>query len=199
MSTSKHAEPAQAQDWPIRELNDVRALRALAHPLRIKLVEELLLDGPATATQLAERLGDTAPNCSWHLRHLARFGFVEEAGGGAGRQRPWRYVPQGNRWGSAEVEALAVDAAIDLVAAREYQALRDWLTGSAGEDQCWRDAAFVDQSFAWVTPAELKELDEAIQAVQLRYVRRITDPSSRPAGARPVRLMAWGVPARLNT
>jgi DNA-binding IclR family transcriptional regulator len=53
---------------------------------------------PATATQLAERVGESPANCSWHLRQLARYGFVEEAGGGTGREGPWRPVPGVCTW-----------------------------------------------------------------------------------------------------
>src|SRR4030088_3589210 len=69
---------------------DPRALRALAHPLRLRLLELLVLRGPMTATEAADLLGESPANCSFHLRTLAKYGYVEEAGGGRGRQRPWR-------------------------------------------------------------------------------------------------------------
>jgi DNA-binding transcriptional ArsR family regulator len=71
-------------------VNDLLALRALTHPVRQRLLRTLAGAGRATATELAERVGESPANCSWHLRQLARYGFVTEAGGGAGRQRPWR-------------------------------------------------------------------------------------------------------------
>src|SRR2546423_11325721 len=89
-------------DFEHRELRDPRALRAMAHPVRLRLMEELLIRGPATATELAERVGENPANCSWHLRQLAKYGFVEEAGGGTGRQRPWQIVPKGQRWGGPD-------------------------------------------------------------------------------------------------
>ena len=67
------------------ELNDPRALRALAHPVRLSLVSLLRRAGPLTATQAGERIGESATTCSFHLRQLARYGLVEEAGGGRGR------------------------------------------------------------------------------------------------------------------
>ncbi len=70
---------------PVRRMRDANMLRALAHPARIRLLEELALAGPMTATELAARVGESAANCSWHLRQLAKYGYVEEAGGGAGR------------------------------------------------------------------------------------------------------------------
>lgn len=71
-------------------MNDLIALRALTHPARQRLLKALAAAGTATATELAGHVGESPANCSWHLRQLARYGFVTEAGGGSGRQRPWR-------------------------------------------------------------------------------------------------------------
>src|SRR3984885_9676918 len=79
----------------LRKITDARTLRALAHPVRIALFEELALGGAMTATEIGERIGETATTCSFHLRQLAKYGFVEEAGGGAGRSRPWRAAAVG--------------------------------------------------------------------------------------------------------
>ena len=73
-----------------RELTDPAVMRALSHPLRLSLLEELIHAGTLTATQAGEILGETPANCAFHLRTLARYGLVEEAGGGKGRERPWR-------------------------------------------------------------------------------------------------------------
>ena len=69
----------------MRELTDSRTLRALTHPVRIALIEALLLGGAMTATEVGERMGESPTTCSFHLRQLAKYGFVEEAGGGKGR------------------------------------------------------------------------------------------------------------------
>src|ERR1700689_5918445 len=74
----------------LRKITDARTLRALAHPVRIALFEELALGGAMTATQVGERIGESATTCSFHLRQLAKYGFVEGAGGGTGPSRPWR-------------------------------------------------------------------------------------------------------------
>jgi len=73
-------------------ITNPRLLRALAHPARIAILEHLILDGPATATQCADVAGLSPSACSYHLRALARFGFIEPDPGSAvdGRQRPWR-------------------------------------------------------------------------------------------------------------
>src|SRR5690606_14439471 len=70
-------------------------LRALAHPVRLDLLYLLREEGEVTATAAAERLGLSPKTCSYHLGLLGKYGLAEETGGGKGRSRPWRLVPQG--------------------------------------------------------------------------------------------------------
>jgi DNA-binding transcriptional ArsR family regulator len=182
----------------IRELRDPRALRALAHPGRIRLLEELMMLGSATATQLSERVGESPANCSWHLRQLERYGYVEEAGGGTGRRRPWRLVPEVRTWGHDDTDAelnVVGDAVADMILDREVAALRDWERRRRNEDPRWRSAAGVTHSLTWLTVEELADINEQITELLSRHVERL-DPAQRPAGTRAVRLTAWGVPAR---
>src|SRR5947209_7487871 len=74
------------------QLTDPRMMRALAHPARIAIWTHLGMHGPATATECAEIAGLSPSACSYHLRTLARYGFVEEdpASAADGRERPWR-------------------------------------------------------------------------------------------------------------
>src|ERR1700716_1224090 len=91
-------QPGQPPAPPLpelRELTDARTLRALAHPVRIALIEALGLGGAMTATEVGEQIGESPTTCSFHLRQLAKYGFVEEAGGGKGRARPWRLTSFG--------------------------------------------------------------------------------------------------------
>jgi len=184
---------------PVNRVRDPRALRALAHPVRIRLLEELMLEGPATATELSERLGESPANCSWHLRHLARYGFVEEAGEGSGRQRPWRIVFRQNRWGEGDEDPeleMAGLAAGEFLAEREYQALRAWFAARHREPPAWRDAANIVQAVSWLTAEELSRVRQEFLPILYQYTDRITDPGKRPPGSRPVRFFMWGVPAR---
>ena len=87
-----------------RHVRDAAALKALAHPLRVSLLAALVTEGPMTASQAAARVDDSPSNCSWHLRKLAEHGFVREARGGTGRNRPWQAVSEGLSWGD-DVEA----------------------------------------------------------------------------------------------
>src|ERR1700750_1987712 len=82
---------------PPREVTDPRAMRALAHPVRLALIEALA-ERPLTATEAGERVGESPANASFHLRQLAKYGFVEEAEGGIGRRRQWKLRNLGLRW-----------------------------------------------------------------------------------------------------
>lgn len=182
-----------------RPLRDPAALRALAHPVRLRILEALTVHGPATATELADRVDESPANCSWHLRQLARYGFIEETGGGAGRQRPWRIVPGGNTWADPDEPddrelARAGDATTEVLLDREIAALRQWLAERRTAPAAWRDAAFLGQSIAFLAPEELTGLGEELLAIFLRYQDRLTTPENRPPGARPVRLVAWAAP-----
>ena len=77
-----------------RELTDPKAMRALAHPVRLQLLEELADAGTLTATQAAERLGESPSNISFHLRQLAKYGYVIEAEGGTHAQRRVTLSPE---------------------------------------------------------------------------------------------------------
>jgi DNA-binding transcriptional ArsR family regulator len=187
-------------EYPSRELRDPAELRALAHPARLRILEALAIHGPATATELAESVDESPANCSWHLRQLARYGYIVEAGGGRGRRRPWKIVPRGHRWGErpeppASELALAEDAATQFVIDHESAEFRDWLPRRRGEPESWREAAFQVQNVAFLTPDELAELGKAVTAVLIAHPERLGDPATRPPDARPVRLMAWGFPA----
>src|SRR6516164_2252014 len=83
------ARPTPAE-LGVHKITDARAMRALAHPVRLALLEALMHAGTLTATQASELLGESPANCAFHLRTLAKYGYVVEAGGGKGRERPWR-------------------------------------------------------------------------------------------------------------
>ena len=76
-------------------LEDPDAIAALTHPVRWKLLNYLMSSGPATASQGARAVGDTPSNCSYHLRTLAKYGWVEADGSADARERPWRALVTG--------------------------------------------------------------------------------------------------------
>lgn len=72
---------------------DPKALRALAHPVRMRLLDELGKRERITATEAAEILNTTPANCSFHLRQLARYGMVEPDEASDNREHPWKLAP----------------------------------------------------------------------------------------------------------
>ncbi|HYJ69117.1 MAG TPA: helix-turn-helix domain-containing protein [Nocardioidaceae bacterium] len=87
------------------------ALRALAHPVRLRLLGLLRVDGPSTATKLAERLGLNSGATSYHLRQLAQHDFVvEDAERGNSRDRWWRAAHRSTQWRDDTPDAAARDA-----------------------------------------------------------------------------------------
>lgn len=170
-------------------IRDTKAMRALAHPLRIRLIEALGSQGSATATRCAALLDDTPSNCSFHLRLLARHGFIERAPGGTGRERPWRLtsVIQDVRPDPDDPDSMAAGRALD-------ETLLPWELGriSAGSrttlDPEWRGIRARAGASMWLTAAEALELTTVLGESSMRFIERAEDPGLRPAGARPVRL-----------
>lgn len=190
-------------EWPVRELTDAGVMRALAHPLRMRLVELLTVGGPLTATECGQRLGETAANCSFHLRTLARYGFVEEAEGGTGRRRPWRAVVQGNRFPAGPSAPPHVRDAADLLTRafvdRAVGKVYEYLGRMDEYGTAWSDSAVVSDYLSYLTPDEVRDINERLDAVLRPYLHRLRDPSLRPQGARPVVFFVAGVPTDSGT
>lgn len=89
-------------------------LYALAHPPRWLLIEALTIESPATATRCAELTGESQATCSFHLRQLARYGFVEEAPSESKRERPWRLVATTRSWSGRQPDPVRARAATEL-------------------------------------------------------------------------------------
>ena len=181
----------------IKRLTDPRALRALAHPIRLELVGLLRRRGPLTATKAAELLGESSGSTSFHLRQLAKYGLVEEAGGGQGRERPWRATAMFTGWPDvADTPELA--AASDLlravIAERYFEQLIRWLERHGSEATDWQEAAPFGDTMLWVTADELRELAREEQALMDRYIERQTNPAARPPGARLVSYLHLAFP-----
>jgi DNA-binding transcriptional ArsR family regulator len=189
--------PPAAQELPHRDLTDPRAMRALAHPRRLDLLQVLFAEGPLTASQCAQRLDDSPASCSYHLRQLAKWGFVEETGDGHGRERPWRYVPKGNRWGRPEnaAQKAAMQLLTDVVDRRRFEQLR---RHRATEDQLpaeWQEAARSDDFAFWATPEETARLGEQISALLVPFQQRAFD-GDRPDGSLLTTWLIYGFPVR---
>lgn len=177
----------------LRRLRRADQLRALAHPRRLQLTDLLMAEGPLTASQCAVALGDSAASCSYHLRQLARFGFVEEAEGGRGRNRPWRHVPLGNRIDAGETpaERSAAEALGAVIDARNLARISHY-AGRRSTDP-WRESASSSDWAVRLTEEELVELGSAIVALVAPLQRR-TFAGEAPAGSRLVDVLAYLLP-----
>jgi len=177
-----------------REVSDARAMRALAHPVRLALLE-LLNDGPLTATEAGEKVGESPANTSFHLRQLAKYDFVEEAGGGSGRRRPWKLKHRGMRFTDVHDDPATASAARQLDRALRQRHLAR--AERAFEERHalpreWQEATGASQFLLYLTPDELKEMDEEFTRVMLtRYAERRDGTAERPEGAMPVEILAF--------
>ncbi|MFD9685724.1 winged helix-turn-helix domain-containing protein [Kitasatospora sp. NPDC059146] len=183
-------------------LTDPRALRAYAHPTRLVLVGLLRRDGPMTATQAAEATGESVASCSFHLRQLAKYGLVEEAGGGRGREKPWQATAMFTSWDSgaiADPAAAAATEALQLaIAERYFELTTRWVQGQAQEPAEWRQAAQFGDTLLHLTAAELEELGGRIQDLMRPYLERLDDAGKRPEGSRPVTVLQLAFPTRAD-
>ncbi|HEX4032933.1 MAG TPA: helix-turn-helix domain-containing protein [Solirubrobacteraceae bacterium] len=188
---------AAGTDAPLRVITDPRTMRALAHPVRLALLEALLREGELTATRASELLDESPGNMSWHLQTLAKYGYVEEAGGGKGRSRPWRVTADSNRFQTVEEDpqsAAAGDALASLFVERSYARLREWWSRRASYPKAWQDAAFISDSITYLTADEMAALANEINELFGRYRDRRLNKDLRPADAEPVKLAAFGHP-----
>jgi DNA-binding transcriptional ArsR family regulator len=179
------------------ELTDPRALRGIAHPLRLTLIGLLRREGPLTATQAAELLGVSDALASFHLRQLAKYGLVEEAGGGRGRERPWRATALFTQWpGSASTPEMAAATELleTLIAGRYFELLTAWIHQKPNEPTEWQDAAHFGDNIVYATAEELKELDRKIDSLLEPFLPRLEDPGARPAGVRQITLLRLAFP-----
>ena len=175
---------------PRTDDRDVRAVRALAHPLRLELLDLLRFEGPSTATLLAQRVGESSGSTSYHLRLLAKYGYIEEAPRRGGRERWWSY-----RERRASVDPSDGDDSRELLAellTREAHALDRYLADPQRAAD-WDAAAFFQSQAFSLTPGELDEVRRGIEA--LLAPLRLAGAEDAREDARPVRVVTFGFPA----
>jgi len=177
-------------------LSDSRAIRALAHPLRLDLLEVLAkAGGPTTAAMCGRILGVSQANCSFHLRQLAKYGFVEDAGPGDDRrERLWQVV----------TTHVAVDALADPVVAehfnkvsvrREFDRVLGYMGRVKDEDAQWREAAGGSARTILLTVEEVAEIQERWRELLAPYEERTLRNRFQPQqGERHVRLFMSASP-----
>ncbi|MBO0871562.1 MAG: winged helix-turn-helix transcriptional regulator [Micromonosporaceae bacterium] len=177
------------QQRPRIDITDAARMRAMAHPARLAILDRLLYDGPATATECARVVGLSPSATSYHLRALARVGLIEEAPDrGDARERLWRptdvsvYVEAGQ---NAAPDALAAERElVEAWLAQNDARYRRWLARSQSEPAEWYEAAGGYSAVLIATAGELAQLRDAVDKLlePLRKSHR-TDP---PAGARTI-------------
>ena len=166
-----------------KHVTDVRTLRAIVHPLRIRLLTLLRLDGSATATELARRTGESSGATSYHLRQLERFGYIEDDGPRTGRERRWRATSRVTSWDAGDFagdpEGLAVSDALERRQVRRAVAQFDaWQAHRSALDPAWLHAATLGDDVLRLTPTQAKAMTDELYAVLRRY--RTDAPASEP-------------------
>jgi hypothetical protein len=174
-------------------------MRALTHPVRLALLEALLLEGPLTATKASELIGESPTTCSFHFRQLAKYGFVEEAGGGPGRLRPWRLSHFGMNFTDVHEDpetAIAARALDRSLRERYFAHLQEFYASRDSYPREWQETTGGSEFILHVTPDELRALDEKVTEILTSYRARLEDPALRPPGSLPVEVLLFAYPIR---
>ncbi len=191
-----------SQESGLRQITDARTMRALAHPVRIALIEALSIAGAMTATEVAEMIGESPTTCSFHLRQLAKYGLVEDAEETrAGRSRPWRMTSIGREFrltGDDPEAEIALFALLRLARERQFARYRTWLDTRASYPKAWQDAVGDSEYTFFITAEELDQLNTELYKLLInRFKERRADPSNRPPGSVPVEMLVLSYPLQL--
>jgi DNA-binding transcriptional ArsR family regulator len=171
-------------------ITDPQRIRALSHRLRLELID-VLGEGPATATQCAWLTGESVASCSFHLRMLAKYGYIEPAER-RGREKPWQLTSPGQeiRPDDDPDSLRAVEAMATVYLDHAAQHTHRWLAEVPREPSEWNQASTLAGASVWATLEELSEISATLQGLADRFKGRSGNPSARPAGARPIRIFA---------
>jgi len=169
---------------------DIESLKGLAHPLRLQLLDSIKSLGPGTASQLAERLGESSGATSYHLRILERHGFVrEDTSRGTGRERWWERTPDGLTLNVTDFEPNTAERAVAETVGREWERNRAAMLddfnhrGPSELPKEWYDASFINTIHLQLTTDQLREFGAEVEAVFERWVANHSTPTP---GSRPV-------------
>jgi len=174
-------------------LTDPRAIRALAHPARLAIIDALGYGEELTATELAAVTGLSPSATSYHLKALAKWGIVEAGEARAdGRDRPWKATGRSVQV-SSEVPGSTAEVALLGTFLDQIRAVAtEFLERQADEPPEWQDAAALASHEYWLTADELAKINQAMHDVLAPYELRRRD--DRPAGSRRVRIARLAVP-----
>jgi DNA-binding transcriptional ArsR family regulator len=186
---------------PAVQVTDVRALRALAHPVRNRLLGQLRLGGPATASMLGRAIGESSGSTSYHLRQLAAYGFVEEVEGqGTARERWWRARHRMTSWQASDLLAQDGGAEVQDEMARlqidqHARVLDAWFTQNDSLGEEWAATASLNDHGMRLRPEQARALADELNAVLDRWMTAY--PGDRPAeGAELVFVLTDVVPLK---
>ena len=182
-----------------RVVADPLALRALAHPLRLKLHALVGREGSITAAEAARQLGVSQALASHHLRQLAKYGYVEPAEAGDNRERPWRVTHTSNTFDPRSAEAHeAAEALGHFLIERAGAHFAEWQQRRDEEDPRWDEHTGISQSLVYLTLDEMAALHAAWEELITPLVRRrpLGEPGKRPADAIPIDVTLIAVPLR---
>jgi predicted transcriptional regulator len=196
--SSEETDAASEQTWqePLN-LTDPKAMRALAHPVRMALLELLSVAGTLTATQASEALGESPANCAFHLRTLAKYGFVREAGGGRGRERPWTVTRSSVRISSTDQTDAQAALAADALSLAWFEHWVDRARRTYANNARmpgWEHATNMTNRAIFLTAEEAEQVNRELHEIIDRYADRQRDPSLRPDGALPIEVAFFTSP-----
>ncbi|MBX3100170.1 MAG: helix-turn-helix transcriptional regulator [Salinibacterium sp.] len=176
----------------VRQL-DMESLKALAHPLRVQILDTLSTYGQFTASGLAERLDESSGATSYHLRQLERHGFVREVEGkGTGRERWWERVPGAINLNAHDLENTPAAVAATKTVMRQWERSRSALLGDFQErgydvlPVAWMSASVISTTNLRLTPEQLKEITEHFERFVDERLERYR--GQNPPGSRPVQI-----------
>jgi DNA-binding transcriptional ArsR family regulator len=174
-------------------------MRALTHPVRLALLEALALEGPLSATEAGELIGESPTTCSFHFRQLAKYGFVDEASVGPGRQRHWKTANLRMNFSDVNDDpetSIAAKSLERLVVDRAIARLQAFYASKSNFPRVWQEASGSTEAVVFVTPDELTEFNDQCLALLLRYLERTSDASLRPSDSLPVEILSFRFPLR---
>jgi hypothetical protein len=192
-------QPAPPSDPDQREgmsITDPTVMRALAHPVRMALIELFGVHPTLTATQASEALGESPANCAFHLRTLAKYGFVEEAGGGRGRERPWKASTESLRIRlrssdlDSEQARVAAGALEQVWFDRWFARIREVFVNRRWSP-AWENAAGSSQTLTFLTPEEVRAMRDEINAIVSRHLDERREDRAKQGGPRPGVDQGW--------
>ncbi|MFL5954425.1 MAG: winged helix-turn-helix domain-containing protein [Gaiellaceae bacterium] len=169
----------------------------MAHPFRLLLLDLIVRRGTLTSAEAAEATGESTAGCSFHLRQLAKYGYIEPAPARDRRERPWKRVEGGERIpdGLGAESARAAAEVTKVILGRAYTETLEWLDRQRELPVEWQRGAVLDEELLYLTADELQRLSAAVVELLAEHRGRTSDPAARPAGSLPVRALAILFPA----